>query len=191
MKNYGLHRLYVVAFLVFAVLSPALAAFGQEAPQPSPTTKEHELLKQFLGEWNASSEFTPAPGLPAISCKGVSKVRALGGLWIVGQTEATMGDIKISSVLTLGYDPEKKKYVGTWVDSMFNHMWKYEGTVDESGKIFTLEAEGPDMTNPGKTAKYRDVYEFKSSDHKVLTSQTQGPDGAWVSFMTMDYKRAK
>jgi hypothetical protein len=47
------------------------------------------------------------------------------------------------------------------------------------------------MTNPGKMAKYRDVYEFKSKDHKVLTSQAQGSDGAWVTFMTMDYKRAK
>ena len=112
-------------------------------------------------------------------------------MWVVGEIEGTIGDTKMSSVLTLGYDPAKKKYVGTWVDSMYNHLWIYEGTVDESGKVFTFEAEGPDMTNPGKTAKYRDVYEFKSKDHKVQTSQAQGPDGAWVSFMTMDYKRAK
>ena len=177
-----------ISLSLLLALGFSAAASAQEA---SPSTKEHEWLEKFVGEWTSSSEYSPGPGLPSISCKGVTKVHKLGGLWIVGESESTMGEIKVSSVITLGYDPAKKKYVGTWVDSFNNHLWKYEGEVDSTGKVITLEAEGPDFTNPGKTTLFRDVYEFKSDDHKVLSSQVKGPDGAWTTFMTMDYRKKK
>lgn len=42
-----------------------------------------------------------------------------------------------------------------------------------------------------KMARYRDVMEFKSQDHRVLTSHTLGDDGAWHQFMTVHYRRKK
>ena len=72
---------------------------------------------------------------------------------------------------------------------MTSHMWKYEGSLDETSKILTLEAEGPSMADPSKMAKYRDVIEVKSDDHRVLTSAMQGADGKWTTFMTMNYRR--
>jgi hypothetical protein len=44
-------------------------------------------------------------------------------------------------LLTLGYDPEKKKYIGTWIDSMLNYMWKYEGTVDARARCLLSKAK--------------------------------------------------
>ena len=84
-----------------------------------------------------------------------------------------------------------KKYVGTWVDSMMNHLWEYEGTVDDSGKKLTLEADGPSFSQPGKTGKYHDAYEFKSNDHIYMTSSMLTNDGKWVTFMTAQIKRKK
>ena len=40
-------------------------------------------------------------------------------------------------------------------------------------------------------AKYQDVIEFKSDDHRVLTSRTLGDDGQWREFMTAHYRRKK
>ena len=90
---------------------------------------------------------------------------------------------------TLGYDPQAKKYVGSWVCSMEGYLWKYEGTVDASGKVLTLNTEGPSMSSPGKMAKMKDVLEIKDKDHKVLKSYMQGPDGKWVQFMTINARR--
>jgi hypothetical protein len=70
-------------------------------------------------------------------------------------------------------------------------MWKYEGSVDPSGKILTLEAEGPNMLQPGTTAMYRDIYEIKSKDEYLQTSAMQGPDGKWITFMKGEVRRKK
>jgi len=55
--------------------------------------------------------------------------------------------------------------------------------------VLTLEAEGPDMAGAGKMAKYRDVIELKTPDHRVLTSHMLGDDGVWHQFMTAHYRR--
>ena len=57
--------------------------------------------------------------------------------------------------------------------------------------MLTLNAEGPSMATEGKMAKYRDVIEFKSDDHRVLTSHMLGDDGEWRQFMTAHYRRKK
>jgi hypothetical protein len=99
-----------------------------------------------------------------------------------GGGEATM-------LLTLGYDPAKKKYVGTWVGSMMAYLWVYEGAVDAGGKALTLETEGPDCMGGGGTAKFREVMEMKGENERVFTSSTLGADGKWSTVMTSRYRR--
>ena len=176
------------ALLVLLSSSPA---FAQELPKFDPPTKEHEILKNLVGEWETAAESIAAPGQPAMKCTGKIIARMLGGFWVIAEAEADMMGMKYKAVQTIGYDPKAKKYVGTWVDSMMNHMWKYEGSVDETGKILTLEAEGPNFVAGEGTAKYRDVYEFKSKDEMVTTSLMQGEDGKWTTFMSGTAKRKK
>ena len=171
------------------VLASMLSA--QEPPEMPKPVKEHEWLNQFVGEWESETEGQAGPDGPAMHCKGTMKNRMLGGFWVVSEVTNVMDGQEMTAVQTIGYDTEKKKYVGTWIDSMFNHMWKYEGWVDESGKKLVLEAEGPNMMAPGQTAKYRDSYEFKSPDHIVVTSEMQGEDGKWTTFMTGNAKKKK
>jgi hypothetical protein len=55
--------------------------------------------------------------------------------------------------------------------------------------VLTLYAEGPAMTGEGKMAKYKDVTEFKTDDHRLFSSHVLGEDGEWHSFMTGNYRR--
>lgn len=112
----------------------------------------------------------------------------LGGFWVVNKMDAKMTGMTFRGIQTIGYDVEKKKYIGTWIDSTAGFMWKYEGTV--SGNKLTLEADGPDMSNPGKKAKYRDSYEFKTADKVIVKSEMQ-VNGKWVTFMEGTGQRKK
>ena len=157
---------------------------------PAPQ-EEHKWLEKFVGEWESESKGSMGEGQPPMECKGSMSSRMLGGFWVVSDMKADMMGTTMQGVQTIGYDAEKKLYVGTWVDSMFGHMWHYEGQVDEKGTTLTLEAEGPNFMEAGKTTKFRDIYEFKSDDHIVATSKMQTSDGQWVTFMVGQVHRKK
>ena len=154
--------------------------------------KEHAWLQRLVGEWTYEVEAVMAPGQPPTKSQGTESVRSLGGLWIVGEGQGECpGGGPATTLLTLGYDPSAKRFVGTWVGSMMTHLWVYDGALDTSGKVLTLDAEGPSFAGDGKMAKYQDITEIKSDDHRVLTSRVLGPDGQWNQFMTAHYRRRK
>ena len=152
--------------------------------------KEHQWLQKLVGDWTSDSEMLMGPDKPAESGTGSESVRSLGGLWVLCEGRGEMpGGEMATMLMTLGYDARTKRYVGTWVGSMMTHMWVYDGWLDATGKVLTLESEGPDFAVEGKMAKYRDVIEWKSDDHRVLTSHALGDDGEWHQFMTANYRR--
>jgi hypothetical protein len=155
--------------------------------------KEHEWLQKLVGEWTSEGEATMEPGKPAERFKGTETVRSMGGLWILAEGEGDMGcdGGPATMLLTLGYDPQKSRFVGTWVGSMMTHLWVYEGTLDAAQRVLTLDTEGPSMAGDGSLARYRDVIEVKSEDHRVLTSHHRADDGSWKAFMTTHYRRKR
>jgi hypothetical protein len=155
--------------------------------------QEHQWLQKLVGDWTCEGEALMGPDKPPSKSRGSERVRSLGGLWVVceGQGEMPDGGGLATMMMTLGFDPKKNRYVGTWVGSMMTNMWVYEGSVDASGKILTLDTQGPSYTDPNKTAKYQDIIEFVSDDHRLLRSRTLGDDGKWNEFMKMHYRRTK
>ena len=151
--------------------------------------KEHRWLQKFTGEWTFEAESTMKPGDAPMKTTGHEVVRSLGGLWIVAEGEGEMPGGGIGrTLMTLGYDPQRKRFTGTWIGSMMTHMWVYDGGLDAAERVLTLDAEGPAMSGQGM-GKYKDVFEFKSDDHRVLTSHSLGEDGKWTHFMTAHYRR--
>ena len=152
--------------------------------------KEHRWLQKFLGEWTFEGLATMEPGKPPVRVEGTESVRTIGDLWILGEGKGDMPGCGPSSWLTtLGYDPRKGRYVGTFVGSMMAHLLVYDGSPDTAGNVLTLDTEGPDME--GKMRKFKDVVEFKGDDHRVATSRMLGDDGTWHEFMRADYRRRK
>jgi hypothetical protein len=164
----------------------------QEMRKKAKPLKEHQWLDQLLGEWAVEGEMTMGPDQPLQKWKGVESVRSLGGLWIIAEGQNEMPDGMTGSMITqLGYDPQKKQFVGTFTASVMTNLWLYSGTLDASRKILTLETEGPNMVSEGKLARYKDIIEIKNEDHRLLTSQMLGEDGKWRQFMTAHYRRKK
>ena len=163
----------------------------QETAMKMEPQKEHNWLQKLVGEWTFEGEALE-PGQPPSKSTGTESVRSIGDLWFLAEGQGEMpGCGAATMVMTLGYDPQKKRYVGTWVGSMMPHLWVYDGVLDEDERVLTLDAEGPSMAADGKMAKYRDVIEFKSDDHRVLTSHVLSDDGKWQQFMTAHYRRKK
>jgi Protein of unknown function (DUF1579) len=153
--------------------------------------KEHQWLDQLIGEWVMESECSAGSDQPSSKNTGTERVRSLGGLWTVGEGEGELPDGGIGkTIITLGYDPQQNRYVGTFVGSMMTHLWLYNGTLDATGKVLTLDTEGPNFEQSGMT-KYKDIIEVVSADHRMLTSQILTADGQWVQFMTAHYHRKK
>ena len=154
--------------------------------------KEHKWLRKFVGEWKSEINATMGPDKPPETFVGTDSVWSIGGLWIQCEGRGDMpGGGTATTIMTLGYDPAKKKYIGTFIGSMMTRMWLYEGTLDAMGKILTLDTEGPHFSVEGKLTKYKDILEFKSDDHRVLSSQMLMDDGTWMNFMTANYRRTR
>lgn len=153
---------------------------------------EHEWLQKLVGEWSFESEATMEPGQPPAKFVGTESVRSIGDLWVIGEGRGEMpGGGTATMVTTIGYDPEKKQYVGTFIGSMMSNLWVYEGTLDPASRTLTMNTEGPNFGGDGKKTMYRDVTELKSDVHRVLTSSSLGDDGEWHAFMTANYWRTK
>jgi len=153
--------------------------------------KEHEWLQQFVGDWVSEMDCSMGPDQPRQKSKGKESVRSLGGLWMLGEGQGEMPDGSIGlTLITLGFDPAKGRFVGSFVGSMMTHQWLYDGSLDESGKILTLDSAGPSMTGDGAIMPYRDVVTIVSPDHRTLASYTPDGNGGWTEFMTAHYRRA-
>ncbi|MDO9412139.1 MAG: DUF1579 domain-containing protein [Pseudolabrys sp.] len=146
---------------------------------------QHAWLQKLVGEWTYE-----VGGEEKMSGKEI--IRPLGPFWIVGESEFTMpGGGQGSARITVGFDPQKGRFVGTWVGSMMTYLWVYDGELDASGRVLTLAADGPSMTGDGKTASYEDIIEMVSDDHRLFRARVRGEDGEWQPMMSADYRRVR
>ena len=142
--------------------------------------KEHEWLQKLVGDWSFEGECIMGPDQPPMKSTGSQSVRSLGGLWMIGEGTGECPDgSTMNSIITLGYDPQRQRFVGTFIASMMSHLWPYDGALDASSKVLTLDSEGPSFAGNGKMAKYQDIIQFENDDHRILKSRQLGEDGKW------------
>ena len=170
-----------VGLSLLAVASTSL----QGGPTPPEPSDEHAWLGRMVGEW----EWSLGEAFDPEAVSGTESIRGLGELWVVSRGHANLGGTEFESQMTLGYDPDREAFVGTWVDGVQTHMWIYEGSLDEEGGMLTLDTEGPSMSDPEETARYRDRIEWLGPNEKRMTSELQGPDGEWVQIMSVCARR--
>ncbi len=152
--------------------------------------QEHQWLQQIAGDWTYESECLMGPDQPPMKSSGTEKVRAIGKFWIQAEGEGLMPDGEPTTmIVTIGFDPAQQKFVATWIGSMMPKLWVYDCSKD--GNTLNLDAEGPSMAGDGSIAQYRDSLEIIDADNRVFRSHMRNPDGSWLQFMTMSYRRVK
>jgi hypothetical protein len=168
-------------------LSLSAAVASAQAPTPPQPGPEHEILKSDVGTWEATVE-SFMPGAPApMTSKGTETNTLVGGLWLVTEFKADMMGMPFQGHGVTGWDPHKKRYVGSWVDTLSTGLGLSESTYDAATKTMTGTFEGPDPS--GQVQKMKSVVTWKDPNTRVFTMSGPGPDGKDATYMTITYKR--
>ena len=137
-----------------------------------------DWLRQFEGSW-ATVAKSPAIGdYPEMVSKGIVTSKVIGESWVVNEHRGQCGETPFNAIQTIGYS-KQDSFTGSWVDSIMHYMWQYSGTLDESKNRLTLNANGPDLTDPKKTRKYRDIFEIQSPTEILTLSQMLNDNDQW------------
>src|SRR5262245_25334723 len=119
-----------------------VAGAQEEMPIPKPTA-EHKILATEEGTWDADIKSYTTPDSQPMLSKGVEVNTVLtGGLWIASTFRTDFGGMTFEGRGQFGYDPAKKKYVGTWIGSVSPALSVLEGTYDAKTKTMTYTGDG-------------------------------------------------
>jgi hypothetical protein len=156
---------------------------------PAPT-KEHLWLGRLIGDWTFSYDAPDTDNTRTRRIEGTETFRAIGALWVQGDGVSPMaeGGMGVTQI-TLGWDPLKGRFVGTWLGTMLAYLWVYDGELDSTGQVLSLYSDGPAMDGSGRMEPYKDVITFIDDNTRTLTGHTKDADGNWKAFMSMEYRR--
>jgi len=179
-----------------AVLAAAAAVAQESRPSARPEAPamptpgpEHAVLKDGAGSWDATVEAFAAPGQPPMLSKGSETATMVGGFWLVSDFKSEMMGQPFRGHSTLGFDPAKKKYVSTWIDSMTPSLSVGESDYDAATKTFTGWTDGLD--HRGRPTRFKTVTVFKDPATRIVTMSMKGPDGKEMTVMRITYTREK
>ncbi|MEM9372876.1 MAG: DUF1579 family protein, partial [Planctomycetota bacterium] len=120
------------------------------------STPQHDWLMRLVGSWDFEHEYDL--GGEKGRSTGSEVIRRFGSHWIIGEMTGVVSDgTSMDSVLTLGFDPRRGRFVGTWIGSPFAHLWVYEGVLEVSSDTLTLDTRGPAFEDPAMLIDYQDI----------------------------------
>jgi len=160
--------------------------------------KEHELLAKRTGTWDYKARIWTAPDATPSESKGKSEFKmVMGGRYRIDTTDGEglpeFGGHPFQGMGFAGYDNFKKKYVGSWIDSMGTGILVGEGDASKDGKELAFSAEMPDIagTMGQKTIKLRWTEKDIDDDHFSFAMYMPGPDGKEFKSFEFEYTRRK
>lgn len=122
---------YARLFIACVAVVPSILLIDVAVAQMPGPTKEHEVLKSDVGTWDAKMKLFHTPGAEPTVQDATETVELMpGGMWLLTTYESKIMDMPFSGRGVTGYDPVKKKYVGTWVDNLNPHLHLIEGDYD-------------------------------------------------------------
>lgn len=147
--------------------------------------KEHEFLQRIVGDWEMVSSSMHQGCGPGSDQSFTETFRSVDGLWFIGEGNGS----EMTTIITLGFDPAKGEFVGTWIGSGMTYLWIYKGWLEPDGKTLVLEAEGPRMDGAEGTGIYHDIITLHDDNRRTFSGSMQQPDGSFKQFMSSEFRR--
>jgi hypothetical protein len=149
----------------------------------------HKALEPTIGSWNVTSTSWETPASPPQQGAGSAENSwVLGGRFVRQDFQGEFGGMKFQGLGYTGYDNFKKKYIGTWMDTMGTMMMTMIGTLDASGKVFTATSTIDDVVT-GKPMTVREVTRIVDNNKHVMEMFGPDPSGKEFKMMEIVYTR--
>lgn len=172
---------------MFCIL-PSAAVWAQAPEMPQPT-ESHQRLAEDVGTWTGEMKVWmngPDADPVVLPTKEVVTMMS-GGFWSISKFES--GPFKGQG--QFGFDPVKKKYVGTWIDSTTPFLNVMEGTFDEEKKELVMFYSGLDMASE-KVIEKKNITQHLTPDKRRFTMYQKDPKtGKWSVEFIMNYSKIK
>lgn len=154
-------------------------------------TEAHKKLEPFIGTFKATVKIWMGPGDPVESTGTMVNTFDLGGLFL---KHTYTGDLNEGPFPAFegrgywGYNTVTGLYEGFWVDNASTLMQTETGSIDDSGKAWTMKGT---MANPqtGDDMVKRSVVTLQDNDHHLMEMFFDTGDGE-MKAMEISYTRA-
>ena len=171
---------------VFASVVALGSVTGLLAQAPVGPSEEHKMLARDEGTWTVEMKMMTPNGEPMVMPGKEVNTMTLNGLWMMSEFES--GPFQGRG--QFGWDPVKKKFIGTWIDNMNPYLTVQEGTYDKEAGALVMFSKG---INPEtqKMEKMKSVTKFTGEDkkHFVMSRNTGGDQ--WEVMFEINYVREK
>lgn len=155
-------------------------------------SEEHKILKHEDGNWDCEITMFMGPAgpyNPPQKSKGSEKNTMLGDFWLVSEFKGSFEGMPFQGRGQIGYDPGKKKYVGSWIDSFSPNATHMIGTYDAEKKMMTYETTGIGMDGNPTKGKQTVVY---GDNKRTMTMYAAAPGtDQMIKVMEISYTKAK
>jgi Protein of unknown function (DUF1579) len=167
------------SFAVAAFLSASLAS-AQEVDAA-------KQMKRDAGAWNVVIKMFGDPSVePAVS-KGTETNFMLGDRWLISHFKGDIMGTNFEGLRQTGFDPEKKKFVGSWVDSMSPYSTHIEGNWNEKTQTMTSMGAGKNPLGNEMKTKMVATYDKDGSRTFAMYATMNGDE---MKMMEFHYTRA-
>ena len=128
--------------------------------------EHHKHLKMMAGTWDFKSKFYSVPG-QIVEMSGVELAKMQpGGLWLISDFTGKLMGMPFHAHALMGYETHRKKYTGTWSDSLGSVLVISSGTCSKDGKTITMIGKGYDPIQK-REITYKQVHETKDATTKT------------------------
>jgi len=151
--------------------------------------EHHEMLKEFLGPWDARFTMWMDPDAPPLVSEGVvERELVLGGRFLKEEIEATSAMGPFHAISFMGYNSVDGRYEFVWMDDMSTAIHVGSGVFDPDRNVLRTWYTMRDPIT-GKLSSTRSETTCGNPDRHTFVEYLTGPDGRERKWMEGELKR--